>query len=327
MSRYFLGVDIGNTKSHALILDETGQAVGFAAGEPGNHEVSGVEGFRRALQAVVQAALLNAGLERSTITGAGFGIAGYDWPSDLPLMVEEITRLGLNAPFSAVNDSVIGLIAGTRRGWGVSVSAGTSSNCWGRDAHGKEGRVTGNGAAFGEYGGGIELVYRAIGDISRAWSLRGPETMLGALFVEQLGAKDVVDMLEGLARGRYHLRATQAPLVFQAAEQGDVVAQQAILWISRELGNLALGVIHQLGFADREFEVVLAGSLYKGSPLIATTMRDTIQVVAPGAELVRLAAPPVVGGALLGMEAAGVDFTAVRDHAVVSTERYVMQQA
>ena len=27
--KYFLGVDIGGTKSHALIADENGQAVGF----------------------------------------------------------------------------------------------------------------------------------------------------------------------------------------------------------------------------------------------------------------------------------------------------------
>jgi N-acetylglucosamine kinase-like BadF-type ATPase len=34
--RYFLGVDAGGTKTHALITDETGQAVGFGAGGPGN---------------------------------------------------------------------------------------------------------------------------------------------------------------------------------------------------------------------------------------------------------------------------------------------------
>ena len=33
MTRYFLGVDVGATKSHALIADETGRAVGF--GPPG----------------------------------------------------------------------------------------------------------------------------------------------------------------------------------------------------------------------------------------------------------------------------------------------------
>ena len=34
MTRYYLGVDIGATKSHALIADETGRVVGFGAAGP-----------------------------------------------------------------------------------------------------------------------------------------------------------------------------------------------------------------------------------------------------------------------------------------------------
>lgn len=36
MTRFFLGIDIGGTKSHALIADEQGRAVGFGVGGPGN---------------------------------------------------------------------------------------------------------------------------------------------------------------------------------------------------------------------------------------------------------------------------------------------------
>ena len=47
---YFLGIDIGGTKSHALIADETGRAVGFGQGGPGNHEVVGYSGLEAMLQ-------------------------------------------------------------------------------------------------------------------------------------------------------------------------------------------------------------------------------------------------------------------------------------
>jgi len=57
---------------------------------------------------------------------------------------------------------------------------------------------------------------------------------------------------------------------------------------------------------------VLVGSLYDGGPLLTEAMRRTVQAVAPGARLVRLAAPPVVGGILLGMEQAGLDGRAAR---------------
>lgn len=319
--RYFLGVDVGNTKCHALIVDESGTAVGFGAGGPGNHEVLGPDGFRDALHVVVNAALNNAGLKPEHISGAGFGIAGYDWPSDGALMHQVIDTLGMNAPYQFVNDAMIGLIAGAKQGWGVAVSAGTSCNCRGRNRAGKEGRVTGNGQWFGEYGGGIELVYKAYDAMAREWSLRGPKTLITQIFVEHYQVNGVLDLLEGVARERLRMRATDAELVFKAFHQGDAVAESIIRWMSQELAGLAIGVIHQTEIESLEFEVVLAGSFYKGTPLIEKVMHETIHTVAPGATLVRLNAPPVVGAAMLGMEQVGINFTQYRDHIIETTNR------
>jgi N-acetylglucosamine kinase-like BadF-type ATPase len=186
MTQYFLGVDIGNTKSHALIITDAGDVAGFGTGGPGNHEVLGEAGFHAALHTVVTAALTTAALDRAQIAGAGYGIAGYDWDSDMPLMRRVIDTLGMNAPYKVVNDGMMGLIAGAKRGWGVCISAGTSSNARGRNPHGDEGRMTGNGWVCGEYGGGIELTYGALDAISRAWSLRGAGTVLSDLFCSKV---------------------------------------------------------------------------------------------------------------------------------------------
>jgi N-acetylglucosamine kinase-like BadF-type ATPase len=327
MTQYFLGVDIGNTKSQALIITQGGEVAGFGTGAPGNHEVLGVEGFQSALHAVFDDALKNAGLERAQIAGAGYGIAGYDWDSDMPLMRQVIDTLGMNAPYTVVNDGMMGLIAGAKRGWGVCISAGTSCNARGRNPQGDEGRVTGNGWVCGEYGGGIELTYKALDAISRAWSLRAPATLLSDLFVRHLGAVSVVELLEGVARGKYPMQATYAPLVFEAAEQGDAVARELLEWISLELASLGIGVIRQIKAENEPVEVVLAGSFYKGSPLIAEWIGDAIHAIAPRAELVRLEAPPVVGSALLGVEAAGQDFTAIRERVVQATHAVTQDTA
>ncbi len=78
------------------------------------------------------------------------------------------------------------------------------------------------------------------------------------------------------------------------------MAQELIRWAGTELGSLAVGVIRQLGFEELDPEMVLVGSLYDGSPALIEAMRATIHPVAPRARLVRLTAPPVVGGVLLG---------------------------
>lgn len=327
MAKYFLGIDIGASKSHALIATERGQAIGFGTGGPGNYEVVGWQGLRQTLRAVADNALASAGISQDQITGAGFGIAGYDWPSERGPTMQAIRSLGLSAPCSLVNDATTGLLAGAPSGWGVVVTAGTSNNCRGRDLRGREGRVTGCGPLFGEYGGATELVARAIQAVALSWTSRGPDTRLTDIFMERVGAADATDLLEGLALGRYLVPASAAPDVFGAAAEGDAVAQDLIQWAGCELGSLAVGVIHQLGFEDLDFDLVLAGSLFDGGPALAEALLDTVHSIAGGAQLVRLTAPPVVGSVLLGMEQAGLEPNALRPALVASAVKLLESMA
>jgi N-acetylglucosamine kinase-like BadF-type ATPase len=326
MKQYFLGVDIGGTKSHAVISDETGQVLGFGAGGTGNHEMIGLDGFSAVVDSVTRQALIMAGLEPQALTGLGMGIAGLDWPSDEPVHREIIRQLGFTAPIALVNDAVIGLVAGSRNGWGISVVAGTGSNCRGRDQNGNEGRVSGVGQWSGEYGGGGDLLRRAMHSVTKAWTCRGPETTLSQKFVEYVGARDVMDLLEGLSRGRYHLDATAIMVVFEAVREQDAVAIEAVRWLGCELGSLAIGVVRQLHFEDLAFDLVLTGSVYKGSPLIAESVGQTVHEVAPQATLVRLNAPPVVGAVMLAMEQVKVDYVPLRDQLIQSTNRMLMTE-
>ncbi len=326
VTQYFLGVDIGGTKSHALIADDQGRAVGFGVGGPGNHEMVGWDGMTAALVEIVGQAILSAGISRRQIAGAGYGIAGYDWPSQRPSVIRCLEPLGIDAPYEVVNDCIVGLLAGAPQGWGVALVAGTGTNCRGWDQKRREGRVTGGGMLFGENAGGGELAWRAVQAINAEWSRRGPSTRLSTAFMEIVGARDLFDFIEGISLGRYRIDAEAAPTVFQVAAEGDVVAQELIAWAGRELGNLALGVIRQLGFESLDFDVVLVGSLYDGGSPLIDPLRETIHAVAPGARLLRLGASPVVGGVVLGMELAGLDPHAVREPLIESTRALLEQR-
>lgn len=317
--RYFLGVDVGGTKSHALVADETGQALGLGVGGPGNWESVGWEGAHRVLQQIVTQACTAAAISPAQIAGAGFGLAGYDWPEDRGPHQQMVESLGLPGPYEMGNDTLVGLVAGAEAGWGVVVVAGTSNNCRGRAPDGREGRIAGS-SYFAEYAGAGELMTKAVQAVALAWSCRGPATRLAEIFCQQVGARDVDDLLAGLMRGRYHLNADQARLVFQAATAGDSVAQSLITWAGQELGGLANGVIRQLQFESLAFDVVLSGSFYNGSPHLVEVMQQTVQAVAPQARLVRLTAPPVVGGVLLGMMVAGADAAAARPKLLNTTK-------
>jgi len=309
MTRYFLGIDIGGTKSHALIADAQGRVVSFSETGPGNHEVVGYDGLELVLRRLLRKATKAAGIHPSQIAGAGFGIAGYDWPSELPPTLEAIDALGLECPIEVVNDTVIGLVAGAEAGWGVALVAGTGNNCWGMDETGRIGRVTGGGSRFGEYGGATGLVEHAVIAIAKAWTRRGPDTALADAFVAHFRVADVAALLEGIQLERLHPGPWLAPLVFQVAEDGDAVARTLIRWAGEELADLAKGVIRQLHLQDRAFDIVLVGSMFNGGALFTDPMKASIGQEAPHARFVRLSAPPVIGATLLGMKAAGLDFT------------------
>jgi len=317
MISFYLGVDIGGSKSHALVADGMGNAVGFGAYGPGNHEIVGYEGLRRALQAVTEQAFAQAGITIDQVSAAGFGVAGYDWPAELQPTLEAIGSIGLTAPLEVVNDTIIGLLAGASQGWGVAVVAGTGSNCWGWDEKRNIGRVTGVG--LGEYGGAGSMVYRAMEAIAHEWTKRGPQTRLTTEFLRLTGAQDIPTLLEGIELGKYLLDASFAPAVYQVALQGDPIARSIIQWAGSELGHTTVAVIRQLGFRNLDFEVILVGSLYEMGEMLIEPMRQVISAEAPGARLVRLVVPPVVGGILLAMEHAGVDPFPLRECLVAST--------
>lgn len=321
---YYLGVDLGATKSHTLIADEQFRVVGFATAGPGNHQVIGYNGMLRTLREGLEQALAAARVAKAGICAAGFGIAGYDWPSQEPDMLDVLNQLGLDCPLALVNDGVPPLLAGASEGWGISLVAGTGCNCRGwNESRTREGRVTGYGYQMGEYAGGSELVWKAMQLVAHEWTLRGDPTAISTAFIRYAGAKDLSDLIEGYTKGFYRVNAGAAPLIFEAAEAGDSVAQKLIRWTGIELGEMAKSVIRQLEFENLTFDVVLSGSLFKGGRILIEPMWETITSLAPKARMVHLTAPPVIGAAVLGMEQLGLKGTAeIRQTLIESLKQY-----
>lgn len=302
--RYFLGVDIGGTKSHALIADENGTAIGFGRAGTGNWEGVGYDGLQKVLTVILNQAIQMAGIKRGQITGAGFGIAGYDWPSQRQPHLEVIQTLDLDCPIILVNDAALGIPAGTEEGWGVSIVSGTGCNGrgWNADRSRKGRAVGGHGHWSAEAAGGYDIILRAMRAISLEWTRRGPATALSQAFLEKTGAPNLDELVEGVYLDKYPFDASFVTLIFEIAHQGDLEALNIMRWAGDQLGQIACGVIRQVGLENEAFEVVQIGRVYDGHTLISAQMDKTIQQTAPAAKLVRLTVPPVVGGVLLGME-------------------------
>jgi len=303
--KYFVGGDVGGTKTHVVIADEEGRIVGFGRSGGGNHESVGYVGLARVVGEAFNQAVVSADISIDQLSGAGFGIGGYDWESQRKDHLKALSKLGIKAPVEIVNDAILGLLAGSEAGWGIAVVSGTGCNCWGWDKERKRiGRMTGLGTLMGEGAGASELIHKAAQAVSHEWSKRGKATALTPVFINYTGAKNLNDFIEGYSLGRYDLGPAAAPLVFTAAEAGDDIAQSLIRWVGTELGEMVNAVVRQLDFQNLDFEVIMIGSMFQNGPPLTQPMLETILSVAPGANLKRLTVPPVAGGVILAMDVA-----------------------
>jgi N-acetylglucosamine kinase-like BadF-type ATPase len=321
--KYFLGMDVGSSKTHALIVDETGQCVGFGKAGSGNHQGVGYDGFEDVLKKSFEGAQKMSAVDPADIAAAGFGVAGYDFRSDREPHLQAIASLGLSCPVQVVNDGMNGLLAGATRGIGVNVTAGSSNNCRGRNKAGKVGRIVGNGATFGEYGGGIEIASRALQVVNYAWIKRTPPTTLTKILLEYTGAKDELELMEGFSNDYFHLAPYMTIEVIRVAQEGDSAAREIIQWAGEELGWLAVSVARQIEMENNEVEIIQSGSVFNAAEMITDPMRAIVLKYCPRAKLIRLDGPPVVGAVILGMEQVNFDGYAVRDNMVRTAKELV----
>jgi N-acetylglucosamine kinase-like BadF-type ATPase len=323
--KYLLGVDTGSSKTHALITSINGQALGFGQAGCGNYEVVGLEGFKIAIQSAVNEALHMAGADREDIAAMGFGISGYDWPSEDPIMVEAIQSLGIDCDYRFVNDVTIGLIAGASDGWGIAVDAGTGNNVRGRDQDGRVGRITGNSFWLGEIGGGGEMVWLAQIAVTHAWTQRGPKTRLTQVFMDFAEVDSAFALIEDFTTETIHLPPMLAKEIFRIAEEGDAVAAEIVEISARELALNVNAVIKQLKFQDQNFDLVLIGSTFKAGEQYISPFRRSVQSYAPGANFIQLTLPPVIGSVLLAAEILSIVKQDIRQTLIDSLSNFLAQ--
>lgn len=299
---FYLGIDTGATKTHALISDRLGNIKAFVEGGPGNPQsIGGLSALERLLSEMMQKACGQAGIALTDIHAAGLGLAGYDWPSQRERFYQIALAAGSPEQTDLVNDAGLGVHAGTKDGWGVCVAAGTSFNCRGRGPDGREAFAIGDGMRWGEGAGALELALKSAQAVIAQYTMSGPETRLTKLFLKTFGSNSLAEMVEGIVTGKLRVTAALAPLIIEAAQQDDEAARQAVQWAGESLANLAKGAIRQLGLVGQHFEVVLSGSFFKAGEIIIAPMKKSVLRLAPYADFHLLDLPPVCGGALLAM--------------------------
>ncbi len=313
-----IGVDGGTTKTIALVADLSGQILGMARGAGSNASGEDVDEPMRIVAQTAQEALQNSGLAPQEVALGMFTLAGADWPEDIERRQRILDRAGLAQKVVVKNDTFGGLRAGTRCPYGVVIAVGTGANTAIITPSRQE-------WAFGyyqNYGGAFDFSREAIEAVLRAEDGRGRPTLLTELVLTQLEYPGVEDMLKALVAKKVEL-AQQLALcrpVFEASCSGDEVASEIIVRHGLALAEYAAAAIRRFNLPQETFDVVLAGSVFKGpGTLLQDTITMAIHRVAPNAQVVRSHFEPAVGALLLAYDALGLPVSEDMYHRLAST--------
>ena len=268
MTRYFLGVDGGQSKTTAIIGDDCGRILGSGTAGPCNHVHTGDgrQKFTDALSGCLASACRKANLESSHLRFAAACLGFSGGPEDKRALVDEIVSAEI---LVVTTDAWIALTGATGGKPGIITLAGTGSIAFGRDAAGKTARTGGWGYIFGDEGGAFDIVRQAL----RAW-LRyeegwGPPTSLKRKLTEATGAATANQLLhlfytDEFPRDRI---ATYATLVDEAVLEGDGVARQIITNAAQHLATITSAVRDQLFGAGELVRVSYAGGAFRNTLL------------------------------------------------------------
>ena len=311
----WVGVDGGGTKTDVLVVSRD-SVLGFGHGGASNHEAVGMDGAVEAVAAVVRDTLKQAGIDLSQVSRMVLGLAGADFPEEIERLDAGIRQALPNTDLDIVNDAEIALAAGAPEGWGLAAIAGTGTNVFGKTRLGRRRHLGGLGYEWGDFGSGIDIASAVMHHAFRSEQRRGPKTALEPAVLSFMGKPDYESLARAMHFREIPLMAflVVVPLCFQAAAQGDEVAQQILARAGTAIADSVHGLALLLEMDREPVPVVMAGSLWLGqAPHMKDAFLNRLAQVLPLSQPRITSLKPVAGAALMALEHAGVGSALLRE--------------
>ena len=298
-----LGIDGGGTKILAWLAAKDGDpaSVGVGLGGPGNFQAVGVETALANLDAAVDAAFADAGVEPGPVAAAVLGLAGSSRETNRKILAGWAAGRRLAQRFQVVSDALPIIAAGSPDGWGLGLISGTGSFCFGQTADGRSARSGGWGYLFGDEGSAYAMAVAGLRAAVKAADGRGPQTLLLPDFLKHLELvvpDDLVLSVYGRAGDRAKIAAL-AQVVTEAAAAGDAVARQIVDDGARELAVMVQAVARNLELDKATFPLALTGGALCASAALQLILKIHLRELGLTANPIQIVEPPVAGAVKL----------------------------
>jgi len=307
MSDYVLGIDTGATKSHLALFNSAGELIDFGHWGPLNHEMfPGLYAqFEDEFKQFVTRHLSKNKISMKQIAYSVHGIAGVDTKHQHGMTSRILLKLGFEK-FTLVNDSFLGVPAGSPTGSGICALNGTGCTLAGINNEGKMLQIGGVGYVSADYGGGGIMGRKVVSTVYSELFRKGKATWLTPALLQRLGISskyDFVDKIYDKIDDGSLKVASYAKMLFEAALENDEVAKDILRDIAVSYANGITCMIEEMDY-DREedINVVFAGTVFVKSehPILLDTVMEKVNTDNPGYRIkyMRLDVPPVAGAVI-----------------------------
>jgi N-acetylglucosamine kinase-like BadF-type ATPase len=310
VSDIIIAVDGGGSKTDVVALDRDGSVVGRTAGTGSSPHFIGVEAAVRNIDELVRAVAGEA-----IVGQANLYLSGLDLPSEIEIFTSAVAHLDWTTESTVIDNDLYALLrTGTSALDAVAVVCGSGINALGRRADGLTARFAALGVISGDWGGGTGLGESALWHAARHVDRRGSATTLTAAIPGIFGFRTIDDVIQAVHLGAlsYGDLGRLAPVVFEHADGGDEIAGSLLDRQGDEIALMAASCIERLELEDRRVPVVLGGGVIAARhPRLMAVVQATLERRVPMAFIEHVADAPIIGAALLALESAGADATAL----------------
>ncbi len=267
---WYLGIDGGGSKCRVVLVDANDQVLGEGLGGPANPlrgmKVATDSIMTATLQAMAQAGLPEAYLSQLVV---GAGLAGVNMPQYFKLVSEWQHPF---AEFYLTSDLHTACIGAHQGRDGAVIIVGTGS-CGLADVDGQVLDIGGHGFPYGDNGSGSWFGNQLVHHVLLHKDGIGAATLLTDLLCQDIGVSATLDIVSHFMHATPTVYAKYAPLVFAAAEQGDVTA----------LAIIERGAAHIEHIAQRLFSLnppslsFIGGLAYKVIPYLSPAVQARVR--------------------------------------------------
>ncbi|MEW5799819.1 MAG: BadF/BadG/BcrA/BcrD ATPase family protein [Bacteroidota bacterium] len=308
--KYFIGMDGGGTKTHAIIADGNGKILAEHVGGPSNFQIIGVEKAAETIYSLIQSCCESVPCTIKEIAAVVCGLTGAGRAGDQERMAKGLKQYAAKKKSKLQNviiesDARIALEGAFKGEEGIILIAGTGSIAFGKDAKGKIHRVGGWGRILGDEGSGFYIGRLGLTAVTHHLDGRGEKTKLTSMIAKKFGLNDQTAIINAVYKNGFDV-ASVAPLVLEAASKKDrvclLIVEQAAVMLAEHVKVAAKKILASSKAKVRsKVKLAFIGGLIANDTLLSQLLRRYISSTIPLAEIIQPMTSPAYGAVVIGM--------------------------